>query len=107
MKTNDLCMKIFEAYNQSLEAETFENASELFAEKLYDAIDYRNIYKYNLKDLLNQVPSYHPAILKELQPYLISRRNITTSNTLFEKTWDEKHIDNYHTELRTRTISEF
>ena len=105
MKTNDLCMKIFEAYNQSLEAGTFENSSELFAEKLYDAIDNWNIYKYNLKDLLEQVPSYHPAILKELQPYLISRKNITISNTLFEKAWNEKHINNYHQEVKASAIS--
>lgn len=104
MKTNDLCMKIFEAYNQSLETKTFGNPSEVFASRLYDAIDYRNIYKYNLKDLLNQVPSYHPSILKELQDYLISRKNIAASNKIFEKAWDEKHRDNYHTELRTRVV---
>ncbi len=106
MKTNDLCMKVFEAYNESLEHWVFSNQSEIFASRLYDAIDYRNIYKYNLKDLLNQVPSYHPAILKELDPYLKSLPKVKLANEAFDEAWDERHHDNYHTEVRTRIVSD-
>ncbi len=106
MKTNDLCMKIFEAYNEGLESEWFTDKSEIFAARLYDAFTYRNIYKYNLKDLLDQVPTYYPAIIKELDVYLQTLPKIQKANTMFDKSWDERHYDNYHTEVRTRMVTD-
>ncbi len=104
IKVNDMCMKIFEAYNDA--QWLFLPSTEKFASNIYDGMNYNHIYKYNLKDLLAQVPSYVPQINKKLEKYTIINKSLNISNDNMSKAWDDTHTDNYHTEIRTRTVTD-
>lgn len=79
-------------------------STEKFASNIYDGMNYNHIYKYNLKDLLAQVPSYVPQINKKLEKYTLINKNLNVSNDNMGKAWDDSHTDNYHTETRERLV---
>ncbi len=102
MKINDMCMKIFEAYNQA-QGNLPAKENELFATNIYNAMELKNIYKYNLKDLVTQVPDYIPQISNTLDKYKIIGNSLDVINDNMDKSWDDSHTDNYHTELQLKT----
>jgi len=106
MKVNDMCMKIFEAYNEAHGQFISGTNYEEFASNIYNNMEQRHIYKYNLQDLLTQVPSYIPQINKKLEKYKIISENLDVANSNMDKAWNDSHTDNYHTEIRTRTVTD-
>lgn len=103
MRLNDMCMKIFEAYNRSRYSFIPSYETKKFSSELYDARDYRHIYKYNLHDLVDTLPSYIPQVQNHLNTYKTAGWLLIPANTNMEKSWDEDHDDQYRTEIRTRT----
>jgi len=106
MKVNDMCMKIFEAYNESQSSFMSSTNYEKFASNIYDHMEQRNVYKYNLKNLLEQVPTYVPQIYQKLEKYKVVDKELYSINSNLDKAWDDFHVDNYHTEIRTRTYTD-
>ncbi|MDR2540767.1 MAG: hypothetical protein LBD11_03085 [Candidatus Peribacteria bacterium] len=106
MMLNDLCMKIFEAYNDAQRPFIPGKDTEIYARNIYDAYDLRYIYEYNLQDLLIKVPSYIPSTKAVLLPYYKTSNQLSGANTSMGKSWEDHHIDNYHTEVRTRTVTD-
>lgn len=104
MRLNDMCMKIFEAYNQAQYAFVPWKNTELFASNIYNARDLRNIYKYNLQDLVDTIPSYIPATNKKLATYKDVATHLSQANKNMNNSRDDDHDDQYRTELRTRTV---
>ena len=107
LKINDMCMKIFEAYNEAQYPFIPSQKTEIFAWNLYNTMDMKHIYKYNLKDLLTQVPSYIPEVNNKLRKYQVVSDWLDIANSNLDKAWDEDHDDHYHTERRTRTVSDW
>jgi len=106
LKVNDMCMKIFEAYNEAQNPFMSKTDYEEFASNIYNIMEQRNIYRYNLKDLLEQVPTYIPQMNKKLEKYRTISEGLDVANSNLANAWDESHTDNYHTEIRTRTVTD-
>jgi len=103
MRLNDMCMKIFEAYNHSRYTFVPSYETKKFSSELYDARDFRHIYKYNLHDLVDTLPSYIPQVQQHLSIYKTALTQLTPANHNMEKSRDEDHDDQYRTETKTRT----
>lgn len=103
MRLNDMCMKIFEAYNHSRYTFVPSYETKKFSSELYDARDFRHIYKYNLHDLVDTLPSYIPQVQQHLSTYKTALTQLTPANHNMEKSRDEDHDDQYRTETKTRT----
>lgn len=103
---NDLCMKIFEAYDDAQRPFIPGKDTEIYARNIYNAYDLQHIYEYNLKDLLTTVPNYIPATKSTLAPYSRASKQLSGANAAMRKSWKDSHTDNYHTETRTRTVSD-
>lgn len=105
LKVNDMCMKIFEAYNEAQYPFIPGKNYEIFAWNIYNCMDLKNIYRYNLNDLLTQVPKYIPEINKKLETYKLISNNLNIANFNMDKAWEDSHYDNYHTEVYFTTDS--
>lgn len=106
LKVNDLCMKVFESYNQAHGYGNFTNKVDVFGRELHDAMTLKNIYKYNLDDLLLQVPKHIPEVKQTFAAYKDVQKSIENTIPSLEDARDDRHTDNYHTEVRTRTVSD-
>lgn len=104
LRVNDLCMKIFEAENDANEFSFSTN--QRFYSNIYDALTLRNIYKYNLKNLLDSTPSYIPKVREKLNNYYVVGKDLTSVNKNMDAAWDEDHDDVYRPEVRTRTYTD-
>ena len=102
MMVNDMCMKIFEAHNQAQYPFVPWKNTELFAGNIYNARDLRNIYKYNLQELVDTIPSYIPATNEKLALYKNAATQLSQANKSMDQSRDDDHDDQYRTELRTR-----
>lgn len=96
-------MKIFEAYNYSRHTFIPSYETKKFSSELYDARDFRHIYKYNLHDLVDTLPSYIPQVQQHLSTYKTALKQLKPANHNMGKSRDEDHDDQYRTEIRTRT----
>jgi len=107
LKVNDLCMKIFEAYNESHWYTPYtEDKADKFWARLYECITLKHIYKYNLKDLLEQVPDHIVWVNNTLETYKKVDNKLHPIISDLDETWDDSHHDNYHTEWRSRTVTD-
>jgi len=103
MALNDMCMKIFEAYNDAQRPFIPGKNTELFASNIYNARDLRNIYRYNLQDLIDTIPSYIPTVNTKLAKYKDAAIRLSQANKSMRDSRDEDHNDQYRTEIKTRT----
>jgi hypothetical protein len=107
LKVNDLCMKIFEAYNESHWYTPYtEDKSDVFGARLYECVTLKHIYKYNLDDLLEQVPEHIKWVNKTIKTYKDVDHELDPIINNLNATWDDYHHDNYHTEMRSRTVTD-
>lgn len=106
LKVNDLCMKIFEAYNESHWYSPFsDDRADKFWTFLYEN-ETLKIYKYNIKDLLEQVPGHIVWVNKTFTTYKEIDQKLKPIISDLRNTWNDSHHDNYHTEIRTRTVTD-
>ncbi len=111
---NDTIMKVLETWNHSFAfSKSAGEAYENFATRLHNRMsshEYTYGFKtitprHNLADFLETVPLDAQAALKELAPFSQVANGIRGVNGNFARSWDEKHDDNYHSEMRTRQVS--
>ncbi|MCA9478602.1 MAG: hypothetical protein KC535_05635 [Nanoarchaeota archaeon] len=103
-KTNDLCMKIFEAYDESNSLGGLSHTR--FANELDHHMNLNNIYRYNLRDLIKEVPVLSGKILEEKKQFVVARDFSKVLEGVSSGIWSEYHHDNYHTETTTYTDSD-
>jgi len=102
---NDLSMKVFEAWNDSWRYSTTDKKAYMnFADNLFDVMT-KHKFRHNLADFLKSVPEEGNNSLNKLSGFIDARNRMNTVKNHFSNTWDESHIDNYHTEMRSRTVT--
>jgi hypothetical protein len=101
---NDSNMKIFERRNiaKSKKNTDFVKA---FAKELWEERT-GNKHNYSLHQLLVNLPEESNAALESMKQYFEVRSRIIPVNSFFESSWNERHIDNYHTEWYTTTSTD-
>jgi len=102
--TNDLAMKVFECHN--LAHEDWSLFRTGFAEELYNKMDLKNIYLFNLQQLLDSVPKMGTQVKKDLEDQVNARDRLKVIYSDMEESWRERHVDNYHTVCNTTTDSD-
>lgn len=102
-KTNDLCMKIFESWNNSTLG--LGNPSENFAQDLMERAEGGKGFTFYLDRLLREIPQDALALRKDLLPYLEAIRILEPANNHLKRTWDYTSTDVYKTSTCTRTVT--
>jgi len=103
-KTNDLCTKVFEGWNESWESTWLGNHTKVFAEKMDEKTDITfKTHKYEIPQLSKIVPNRADSLLKELSNLKEMSKNVGYANNYLDKSWDDSHNDIYHTEYYTET----
>jgi len=114
---NDLTMKVFESWNhawqtpeEDLTPDNSENDGEKsdpykqFASNLHYRMT-EHPHTHNLADFLALVPQHGRELRAELSEFIKAKEEVGRVNSYLKKAWWEDHEDNYHSELRTRTVT--
>jgi hypothetical protein len=101
-KMSDVTNKVFECWNTSLEFGLI-GANEAFAREL-DARK-NKIYKYEF-DLLDTLPTTINKVLATLKKYIALTPTLRNVEIQFGEAWDEKHDDEYRTEIYFTTSTD-
>ncbi len=102
---NDLVMKGLEAWNDGWKySNTNAEGFIKFAERL-DRTMTEHDYRHNLADLIISVQSDARSAYTQLAPFVEAQNHISGVNNHLSQAWQATHTDNYHPELRTRTVS--
>lgn len=97
--TNDISMKIFECWNNSHKG---VNDVEAFAEELENVIG--SNYSYTeFSELLRSMNRQSEAALEELKDFTNITNKLIYVNQKFDAAWEDRHDDNYRTEVYTET----
>jgi len=91
-------MKIFEAYNEAQRPFIPGKNTELFATHIYEARDLNNIYKYNLQDLVDTIPTYTPLVQEQLALYKNAAQQLSQANTSMAKSRGDEHDHQFRIE---------
>lgn len=95
---NDMTMKVFECWNES-HKNPFANQKYVFASELEERIDPTGrTHHYEIAHFLKSVPQEANSALSEIKEFIQIKKEIDPINSLFDKTWDDSHIDSYHPE---------
>ena len=100
---NDMVMKVFECSNEAHKNSLYGFAfNKKFAQELEMRIEPTFKFHTNdLNDFLKSVPVNANLFLESLAEHAEVMKNLPNISQLFNKTWDDYHVDNYHTETRT------
>ncbi len=102
---NDLVMKVMESWNSAWKYSTSpEGAYKKFAEELEKGMTTRQ-YRHNIADFMESVPLDAGEALHTLSPLTTAKPIVSEAEQQLGRSWNDSHHDNYHTELRTRTVS--
>ncbi|VVB79008.1 Uncharacterised protein [uncultured archaeon] len=100
---NDLCMKVFECWNDS-NSESGD-VYKKFAEELKNRFDSgKKKHQYELEDLFKIVPESSVFVRKQLQTLKEIKDSCPYIYQKFDESWTERHNDNYHTEVYFETV---
>jgi len=102
-KANDFYMKILEAHNSSWDMAAFlSDNTATFRSSLENHVEPTfKFHHYELPQLNKLVPAFADSVLKDLS-YLRQMQNKTNSAVdALDKTWDDYHHDETHTEVYT------
>lgn len=103
---NDLVMKVLESWNDAWKySSNRSSAYKKFGELLDARMCGRTSFRHKLSDLLEDVPRHTESALEELSGFAKASNRIKGVNVNFKRAWNERHIDNYHTEIRTRLVT--
>ncbi|HYD03809.1 MAG TPA: hypothetical protein VEC16_05945, partial [Alphaproteobacteria bacterium] len=99
-KTNDFYMKILESHNESWHRSFLDDNTRSFAQELefHKDITFKQ-YHYELPQLNAEVPALADSLMKDLKNVVAMKKHIDYTLVPLEKTWDEYHHDEYHTEI--------
>ena len=99
-KVNDTTMKIFECWNKANARVGSGTLEEKFAQELANKLSKStDNYHYSLRDLLEQIPEKASSTLNELKPFMEVMQRMNVVNSELERAWDDRHRDEYHTEV--------
>lgn len=103
---NDATMKIFEASNESFNGRGANGHHDSFARELEMHVDPTfKTHKRDLPMLLKEIPSIADKALVDLNALSSVSNELNSVNAHFQNSWDDSHINNTHSEPRTRTVS--
>jgi hypothetical protein len=99
--TNDMIMRIFEASNEALSR---NDSNETFARELEFKTDRAFKFHRQLGQDAAEIPKAAQEALKSVQKLVDVTNNIPPVIRDFANTWDESHVDEYHTEYHTTSV---
>jgi hypothetical protein len=104
---NDAIMKTIECSNLSWDQTRYGSNYERFARELENKIDPAlNHHHYRLDQILEMLPKLGKEALKKMQEFQTIQGQTRRANQSLDSTWEDFHVDNYHTEYYTETVTE-
>ena len=98
--SNDYYMSVFEAHNQSWQDPGVKNNTKSFGDALKRQFDPLQSTYHDAMPILNmKVQKYADSVLNDAQYLRTLQSRIVPAISALNKTWEDYHHDNYHTEI--------
>jgi len=102
--TNDIAMKVFEAWNIANKGFTFDFDKTLARELEFKTESTFKVHNYNLKSFFEVIGERSKNALLKFKQFIKVGGEVSGVNKKFDQTWDESHIDTTHIEIKTRSV---